>query len=297
MRRLDAHVHAWAPPSAARPHVAPMLGARGPPLPGDAAALLATLDAAGVHGALLVQPACYGSDHSYVREAAAASGGRLRVCASIDPTLAPADAAAFVAPDLAALRLNPYLPGWGAAGLASETGIAACRAAGGRGIPVGVMAFKGLAPLEPQILALAAACPDTTFLLDHCGFVAGGSVPSGADAAALLRLATALPTLAVKASALFRVAADGRPPADPASGVPSLVRWLLDTLSADRVAWGSDWPWSTEHALLSSSSSPPSSSAYADSWQLLDGLIEAGVVTAGEAEAVGGGTAARLFGF
>ena len=158
------------------------------------------------------------------------------------------------------------------------------------------MAFKGLAPLEPQILALAAACPDTTFLLDHCGFVAGGSVPDGPDAAALHRLVAALPTLAVKASALFRVAADGHPPANPASGVHSLVRWLLDTVSADRVAWGSDWPWSTEHTLLSSSSSP-SSSSYGDAWQMLDDLIEAGVVTAGEAEAVAGGTAARLFGF
>ena len=78
--RFDAHVHVWGPLDG---HTATMLGSTPgtPPPPGDPAALLAALDAAGVAGACVVQPACYGYDHTYVGGVVAASGGRLTGCA------------------------------------------------------------------------------------------------------------------------------------------------------------------------------------------------------------------------
>ena len=74
----------------------PMLGAGGTLPAGDPASLLADLDAAHVAGAVVVQPACYGFDHSYVEAVVAASRGRLVGCALANPTLAPEDGAAEV---------------------------------------------------------------------------------------------------------------------------------------------------------------------------------------------------------
>ena len=73
-----------------------MLGAGGTLPAGDPASLLAALDAAHVAGAVVVQPACYGFDHSYVEAVVAASRGRLVGCALANPTLAPEDGAAEV---------------------------------------------------------------------------------------------------------------------------------------------------------------------------------------------------------
>lgn len=280
--RIDAHVHAWLPPSADRPHVAPMLGAS-PTLPtADGGALTTALASANVAGALVVQPACYAFDASYVASLAAAAPTKLLVCLSADPG---ADASttfqSLSHPSVAALRLNPYLPGWGAAGLASDAAADAYAAAGEAGVPACVMAFKGLAALEPALLALHAHSPSTTLILDHCGFVGVGSLPSGDDAAALIRLAAAVPSLAVKASAWFRVAGNGQP-----SDCGPLLRFLVDTVGADRVAWGTDWPWVTE-----------TGASYGDAWRWLDEWVENGVVSESEAAAIAGGTAARLFGF
>lgn len=46
----------------------------------------------------------------------------------------------------------------------------------------------------------------------------------------------------VKASALFRVSAQPYPYADACQGVKALV----DAFGAERVMWGSDFPWVTE---------------------------------------------------
>ena len=146
-------------------------------------------------------------------------------------------------PTLPPLRRRPApqpLPArLGCRGLASDAAADAYAAAGEAGVPACVMAFEGLTALEPALLALHAHSPSTTLVLDHCGFVGVGSLPSGDDAAALIRLAAAVPSLAVKASAWFRVAGNGQP-----SDCGPLLRFLVDTVGADRVAWGTDWPWS-----------------------------------------------------
>lgn len=280
MRRLiDAHVHAWLPPTAPRhPHVAPMLGAAPELPPADGGALTAAMATAGVSHAVIVQPACYGPDHSYVQSLADEHPATLRVCVAADPR--GRAAAALAHRSVAALRLNPYLD-WGADGLASDAARSAYAAAGDAGLPVCVMAFKGLAPLEPALLALHRHSPATTMVLDHCGFVAAADAPDGEHAAALTRLATTIPSLCIKASAWFRVAGD-----QPPSACAPHLRWLVDLVGADRVAWGTDWPWVTE-----------TGATYGDAWRLLHEWERAGVVTADEAAAIAGGTAARLFGF
>jgi len=289
--RVDAHVHAWSAPDAS--HVAPMLGARpGAPLQaGGAPALLAALDAASVGSALVVQPACYAFDHSYMLDAARASGGRVRVCASVDPSL-PAISAVMAAHALAdagvaALRFNPYLDGWDPdEGLASDTGLATADTAAARGVPVCVMAFKGLAPLAPAINRIMRTVPSVRVVLDHCGFV-GASALDGPDARALASLAAAHPDrLTVKASAWFRVAgnADGAPGVD-GTAARGLMAWLLDTVGPARLMWGTDWPWAMEHG------------TYEGAWALLDEWEREGLLSAADAAAVGGGNAATLFGF
>lgn len=289
--RVDAHVHAWSPPDAT--HVAPMLGARpgAPPPPGAAPALLSALDAASVRSALVVQPACYAFDHSYVLEAARNSGGRLRVCASVDPSLPAISAVMAVhaladVGEIAALRFNPYLEGWDPEeGLASDAGLAMADTAAVRGLPVCVMAFKGLAPLAPAINRLLHTTT-VRIVLDHCGFVSAHDLASP-DALALAALAKAHPSrLSVKASAWFRAAAraDGAPGVDAAAAT-RLIEWLLQTVGPRRLLWGSDWPWQSEHG------------TYNDAWSLLDGWVAAGVLSADDAVAVGGGNAAGLFGF
>ena len=289
--RFDAHVHLWGPLDG---HTATMLGSTPgtPPPPGDPAALLAALDAAGVAGACVVQPACYGYDHTYVGGVVAASGGRLTGCALADPTASsPAAAAVTTAALLApgspfsALRFNPYLWPAGPEAMADPVGLAMAAAAGEAGAPVCVMAFKGLAPLLPALRALAASCPATPFILDHCGFAGVGR---GEDAAALTALAAEYPdTMHVKASALFRLGGGTAWPFAGAVGGP--VRAALAAFGPGRVLAGTDWPWVTDFC------------SYGEAWAALDGVWEgwepeSGGMSGGEARAaVEGGNAARLF--
>ena len=64
-----------------------MLGAGSaePPMPGESELLLQEMQALGVCGALVVQPSCYGHDHSYVTAALKAHPGRLVGCLLADP--------------------------------------------------------------------------------------------------------------------------------------------------------------------------------------------------------------------
>ncbi len=294
--RFDAHVHVWGPPSG---HTATMLGAGGRPLPaGDPARLTAALDAAGVAGACVVQPACYGFDHAFVQSVIEAAAGRLVGCALADPSGPPASAAARAAALLdlpgrpfASLRFNPYLwPGGAEEALADGAGLAMAAAAGERGAPVCVMAFKGLVPLVTALRRLAAACPATPLVLDHCGFAGVGRED---EVAALCALAADFPNMHVKLSALFRLGggSGGYDPWPHAAVVAGPARAALAAFGPRRVMAGTDWPWVTDVC------------GYGDAWAALEGVWEGWDGGGGdwdEAAAragVEGGNAARLFGW
>ena len=186
-------------------------------------ALESSARAAGVSGALIVQPANHKFDHSYVSAALKAHPDFYRGMCLADPTLEPAAAASELerlhGEGFVGVRFNPYLfP----EGLDSPVGHALYKKAGELKMPVGVMCFKGFLPQLPALTALLDASPATTLVIDHLGFFrqpATGGL-QGADATndeaaweALLALAVR-PQVHVKVSALFRTSAELPPHAD-----------------------------------------------------------------------------------
>ena len=134
-------------------------------------ALTASAQAAGVAGALIVQPANHKFDHSYVTAALRAHPDLYRGMCLANPTLEPAAAAAELArlhaEGFVGVRFNPYLfPD----GMDSPVGHALYKKAGELQMPVGVMCFKGLLPQLPALTALLDASPATTLIVDHLGF-------------------------------------------------------------------------------------------------------------------------------
>lgn len=87
----------------------------------------------------------------------------------------------------------------------------------------------------PVARALAAACPDVQFVLDHCGnpLIAGGDIADWRrDLAALAEL----PNVAGKVSGIVNHA----PPGWTAETLRPAVEHVIDSFGWDRVVWGSD---------------------------------------------------------
>ncbi len=90
----------------------------------------------------------------------------------------------------------------------------------------------------PQAEALVAACPDVTFILDHCG-VPDLAPASFADWASHLKRLAAHPNVVCKVSGVVAYA----PPAS--TEVATLRPWFDHVIACfgwQRVLWGSDWP-------------------------------------------------------
>jgi predicted TIM-barrel fold metal-dependent hydrolase len=95
-----------------------------------------------------------------------------------------------------------------------------------------------LARQLPLALALVRACPDTVFVLDHCGVpdVAGQGIdPWRADMAAL----AAMPNVTCKLSGITAYAGPGQNHAD---AIRPFVDHVLHEFGPARMVWGSDWP-------------------------------------------------------
>jgi predicted TIM-barrel fold metal-dependent hydrolase len=95
-----------------------------------------------------------------------------------------------------------------------------------------------LARQLPIALALARACPDTQFILDHCGVpdVAGRALdPWRTDIATLAQL----PNVACKISGVIAYA---NPAGWTAEDLRPFVEHCIERFGWDRVVWGSDWP-------------------------------------------------------
>jgi hypothetical protein len=103
-----------------------------------------------------------------------------------------------------------------------------------------------------------------------------------------------IPQVYVKSSAFFRVSKQTYPYQDAVAA----LRLLVDTFGANRVVWGTDWPWVTEQC------------GYLKAWSILDDAPAAAqqaggssggsgsassVLTAEEREWVMGGTLQSLF--
>jgi predicted TIM-barrel fold metal-dependent hydrolase len=250
-----------------------------------------------------VQPANHAYDHSYVTKVLKEHPTFFRGMGLANPTVPPAEAVAA----LEALKADGFVgvrfnAGAFEGGLTSPVAKALYARAGELGMPVGVMAFKGLGPFVPALQTLCDEYPATQLVIDHLGFfrqpAIGGQLGNAAanDEASwrgLLSLAK-YPQVYVKVSALFRASGDKPPFFD----LQPRVAELLEAYGASRLMWGSDFPFVLPGGfpLPEGVTSTPAALTYADAaqvttqWQL-EGLDE-------EARAaLMGGTAAKLFQF
>jgi predicted TIM-barrel fold metal-dependent hydrolase len=110
------------------------------------------------------------------------------------------------------------------------------RAIGQQGRPFDICMLARQLPLAAD---LARACPDTVFVLDHCGVpdIAGGAFDSWR--AEIEKLAEIDNIAAVKISGITAYAAPGTASFD------TLTPWMdvvLQAFGPLRLVWGSDWP-------------------------------------------------------
>ena len=181
---IDSAVHVWSTGAEPFPWAVP------PPAPlqkaatGDA--LVAAASKAGVTNALIVQPANHAYDHSYVTSVLKEHPTFFKAMGLANPTLPPEEAVAALEAlkdaGFVGVRFNA---GAFEGGLTSPVAKALYRRAGELGMPVGVMAFKGLAPFVPALKELCAEYPKTKLVVDHLGFfrqpAIGGQLGSAAS--------------------------------------------------------------------------------------------------------------------
>ncbi|RVT81894.1 amidohydrolase [Rhodobacteraceae bacterium CCMM004] len=118
---------------------------------------------------------------------------------------------------------------------ASDTFRRNVAAIGARGLPFDLCVLARQLPIGAD---LVRACPETAFVLNHCGVpdIAGdGLDPWRADISAL----AALPNVVCKLSGLLAYCPPGAASADT---IRPYVDHVLEVFGPARMVWGSDWP-------------------------------------------------------
>jgi predicted TIM-barrel fold metal-dependent hydrolase len=190
------------------------------------ASYLATLDAHGVGEAVLVQPSFLGTDNSFMLAAIAASGGRLRGIAVVDPSVTDDELDALATSGIVGIRYN--LVGEDPAKIARPDYVGLSRRAAERGWQIELHADgHDLPPLLDLLLPLG-----TPVVVDHFG----------RPDAALGRADPGLRQLLVEASdanLYVKISGSYRSGGRGSDYVPA----LLAALGSQRLLWGSDWPF------------------------------------------------------
>lgn len=289
--RVDSHLHLWTPDVEKYPAEVPIPEHLNKDGRGRFENYIQLMDATGVGRAIVVQPVNYGQDYSYLKEAFTAYPTRLWGMCVADPRIPATEATAWLEniqrshSNWVGLRFNPYKWPEQSAGMADETGKAVFRRAGELGLVVGVMAFKGVRLHLKEIEALLVDSPQTKVVIDHWGFFLQPATGFGEERKeeeesweGLLKLAR-YPQVYVKISALFRVAKDNW----PYSCLDGRLRELLAAFTSNRLLWGSDFPYATEH------------DEYSQAVGALQEWPVWAVLSEEDRQNLMGGTAARLF--
>lgn len=193
---------------------------------------LEVLDAAGMTGAVLIQPSFLGTDNAHMVEALRQAGGRLRGIAVVDPDVPPAELAALARAGVVGIRLN--LVGTRCDGLSEPALQRLFERIGELGWQVEIHAESTRLPAILERIGDAPAA----IVIDHLCRAATGVACPGVRG--VLRAAES-GRIWVKMSAPFRCGAlDWKAVAWP------LARMLAAELGPDRLVWGSDRPW-TQH--------------------------------------------------
>ncbi|MCZ6538864.1 MAG: amidohydrolase family protein [Chloroflexi bacterium] len=273
MKKIDSHLHVWADDPSTYPY---REGQAAPAARGNAEFLLELMDDAEVAGALIVQPIVHGFDHTYVGDTLAQWPDRFIGMCLVDPQH---DDPVGMLDDLVergyrGVRFNPAL--WRAGEtMAGDVGRALYSRAGELSIAVGFL----VSPENyDEIDALAGEFPNTAAIVDHFGHcvpsIEGFEVPEFERLISMSRH----PNLHVKLSEFPRASNEEFPYAD-------LFVWvhrLIDAYTADRLMWGTDFPFIVEQA------------GYSRGWEIADRIEPA--LGPGLAESLLGGTCENLFG-
>lgn len=233
---VDSHTHVASPDTKRFPMRPQGFGSDWWRTAGGSAQVLDAMDAAGVDLAVVVQAVGpYGFDCACAIDAVQEHGDRFRFVGAVD-TAGPDPVAALARLADTGLLRGVRLFGVGATEatwLTDGTGRDLWDAAADLGTTIIATVFdRHLADLR----TLVEQRPDVRVALDHCGFpdVTGG--PPFAAAAGLFALADLRP-LHLKATT--HLLHEGADPAD-------VMDALVGAFGADRVAWGSDFPQTTE---------------------------------------------------
>ncbi|MBT4073072.1 MAG: amidohydrolase [Chloroflexi bacterium] len=297
MAKIDSHLHVWALDDERYP----MPPGRVPNVPGDVDRLLASMDEAEVDGALIVQPIFHGFDHGYVNEAIAAHPDRFKGMALINPQRMDAvDQLDHLVSEQGyrGVRFNPAMWVYGVIEHLSlspaertehfktcaecqmqhiddDAGRAIYEKAGELGVPVGFMVSP---KFFDQVDTLLRDLPKTPAIIDHFGGckVADGAPGSNADFDALLALAKH-PQLRIKVSGFVGPSDEALPHKD----TWPMVKALIDAYGANRLMWGTDFPWIQSHG------------GYVEGTKIIDQIPD---ISEGDRDQLMGGTATSLFG-
>ncbi len=235
---VDSHLHVWSDDEGRYPW-RPLTGF-GPPqrFPGSLELLLGLQAASGVDKAVLVQPANYDYDHSYLFACCRRYPGRFAAVGLVDPLAddAPQTLARLVREQgLGGLRLRPL---WTPDDWRWLTSPATCRlweTASELAIPISLL----ILPKQiPALGEMVARFPQVRVVVDHLGRPYAAEAPTYESSASLLELAT-YPNTYVKVSALSAASRQPYPYADAIG----FVRRVYERFGARRLMWGTDFPY------------------------------------------------------
>jgi predicted TIM-barrel fold metal-dependent hydrolase len=276
---VDTHLHVWsdgAPPF-------PYSDGQDPPealRDSQPEQLMGEMAAAGVDGALIVQPINHKFDHAFVTSIISDPRyqGKFKGMALLDPTADNDYLPSLKAQGYVGVRFNPYLfnddlPMRGARGMELF------KQCGDLGMPVGFMCFKGLNLHILDIKALMRAHPTTSVVIDHWGFFLQDGCVVEESWRTLLDTAATYPNLYIKVSAPFRNSKEGWPYDD----LRARLAELIAAVGAHRVMAGSDYPFVRQ----------PENCGYEHAFE---GPLWTEVLTTEERNMVMRGTAESLFG-
>lgn len=281
MKTIDSHLHVWA--SSAESATYPYEPGQTPPDPlldtSSTSSLLDQMSQAGVDGALIVQPINHKYDHRYVKEAMKNHPDKFKGMLLFDPSIPDVDKAMerfeeLVLQGFVGVRFNPYL--FEGKMSESKAAVKIFQRCAELKMPVGIMCFKGIELHYDDIESLCKLSPETVVILDHFGFA---SVTNQDQFDKVLSLKDR--NVVVKISALFRQGDVGAPKYEKVRS--ERFEPLLEAYGADRLMFGTDFPFVTQEEI-----------GYKGAVETVSSWMNER--SADEKSAVMGGTAERLFG-
>ncbi|ONK58545.1 uncharacterized protein A4U43_C09F14170 [Asparagus officinalis] len=240
-KTIDSHLHVWASPQEAAEKY-PYFPGQKPSIPGDIELLLKCMEEAGVDGALIVQPINHMYDHSLVTSVLKRYPSKFIGCCLANPSEDGSGIKQLedlvLKDGYRAVRFNPYLWPSGQK-MTNKIGKAMFSKAGALKVPVGFMCMKGLSLHISEIEELCSEFPSTVVLLDHMAFCKPPTNEEENKTFSELLKLSRFPQVYVKFSALFRLSRKPYPYEDTGE----LLSQVISSFGANRVMWGSDFPF------------------------------------------------------